>query len=111
MQYLRHVMFLHHRLQFFYGARAGDEHGYTTSGYQVHVALVKDEVILGMDMDFTSGKPFLTRLLIHTNLRTLGPYGGTGSNTFISRGTKFIYASGRAGSMVDQLVVFYDRCR
>ncbi len=106
-------LLLSFRLQFSYGTSPATENtkfGYTDSGYQVQVTLVKDEFIQELNLDFTLGKPFLTRVLVKTNLRTLGPYGGEGGQTFIVRGNRLMYLDGMSGALINQLTAFFDRC-
>ena len=76
----------------------------------MHVPLVKDEYIQELSLDFTVGKPFLTGLLIQTNIRPLGPYGGQGGQTFTVKGSKLLYMDGRSGPLVNQLTAYYDKC-
>ena len=97
-------------LRFWYGKTAGPQHGYTTSGYEVKVDLANNEVITDVHVDFTSGKPFLTRLQIRTNLRVLGPYGGRGGEQMITQGRRLLYISGRAGAMIDQISLHFNQC-
>ena len=101
------------RLQFHYGAdpvASGTRLGYTDSGYQVQVTMGKDEHIQEISLDFTTAKPFLTRLLVKTNLREFGPFGGEGSEKFTVKGSKLMYVEGKSGPLVDQLTAYFEKC-
>ena len=74
------------------------------------VQLNPDEFITHMNLDFTEGTPFLTRLDVITTIRTLGPYGAQGSHSFSTAGNKLLYATGRSGPMIDQLILHYEQC-
>ena len=76
----------------------------------MQVTLVSNEYIQDIDLDFTIGKPFLTRLVLKTNLRTLGPYGGEGGQRFSLSGSKLMYVDGRAGPLVNQLTLYFEKC-
>ncbi len=76
----------------------------------MQVTLVDGEYIQDISLDFTTGKPFLTKLLVVTNLRTLGPYGGEGGQTFDVKGSKLLYVDGRSGPLVNQLSLYYEKC-
>ncbi len=88
----------------------GTKLGYTDSGYQVQVTLVDTEYIQDLNLDFSSGKPFLTRVLIKTNLRTLGPYGGYGGQSFDLNGYKLLYVEGKSGPLINQVTAYFEHC-
>ena len=101
------------RLQFFYGTlepEAATKLGYTDSGYQVQVTLVSNEYIQDIDLDFTVGKSFLSRMVLKTNLRTFGPYGGEGALEYRLKGSKLLYIEGKSGPLINQLTIYYDQC-
>ena len=101
------------RLQFSYGTdpiATGDKLGFTDSGLQVKVTMMKDEYIQEMSLDFTSTKPFLTRLFVKSNLRIYGPFGGHGAQKFDVKGSKLMFVEGKSGPLVDQLTFYFDKC-
>ena len=63
-----------------------------------------------MDLDFTQGTPFLTRLQVRTTIRTIGPYGAESGSSYRTAGNKLLFASGRSGPMIDQINLYYDIC-
>ena len=101
-------------MQFIYGTPPPTKDtilGYTDSGtYQVRVTLGKDEVIQEMVLDFTQGKPFLTRIIVQTNVRQFGPFGGEGTQRFTLRGNKLMFVEGLSGPLVNQLTGYFDKC-
>ena len=101
------------RLQFSYGTdpiATGDKLGYTDSGLQVKVTMMKDEYIQEMSLDFTSTKLFLTRLFVKSNLRIYGPFGGHGAQKFDVKGSKLMFVEGKSGPLVDQLTFYFEKC-
>ena len=101
-------------MQFLYGTSQPSKDtilGYTDSGtYQVRVTLGKDEVIQDMVLDFTQGKPFLTRIIVQTNVRQFGPFGGEGTQRFTIRGNKLMFVEGQSGPLVNQLTGYFEKC-
>ena len=106
-------LFVLFRLQFYYGEaepKSDTKFGYTDSGYTVQVTFVKNEYIQELSLDFTLGKTFLTKVVVNTNLRTLGPYGGEGGKTSVMKGSKLMYVEGKSGPLVNQLTAYFDSC-
>lgn len=93
-----------------YGGQQGKEHGYTEVGFRVNVQLLKDEYIRSVEADFTLGKGYLSRLMVNTDRRVLGPYGGLGGTNFSISGGKLLYIEGRSGPLIDNLSFVFDRC-
>ena len=86
--------------------------GYTSAAtaLSTSVQLSQNEHIKRIDLDFTQGQTFPTRLEVHTTIRTLGPYGATSGNHYKTAGNTLLFAEGRSGSMVDQVTLYYDTC-
>ena len=76
----------------------------------MQVTLVNNEYINDVSLDFTLGKAFLTKVMVTTNLRTLGPYGGEGGQTYNVKGSKLLFVEGRSGPLVNQLTLYYEKC-
>ncbi len=76
----------------------------------MQVTLVNNEYINNIDLDFTVGKSFLSRMVLETNLRTFGPYGGEGALAYSLEGSKLLYIEGKAGPLINQLTLYYDQC-
>ena len=76
----------------------------------MQVTLVNNEYINDIELDFTVGKSFLTRLVLQTNLRTLGPYGGEGGQRFSLSGSKLMYVDGKSGPLINQLAFYFEKC-
>ena len=107
------ITWSHFRLQFYYGTSPGttsSKFGYTDSGYKVQVMVVNNEYINDVSLDFTLGKPFLTKMMVTTNLRTLGPYGGAGGRTYNVKASKLLYVDGRSGPLVNQVTLYFEKC-
>ena len=67
-------------------------------------------ISVGVNMDFTLGKQFMTRVEVQTTIRTIGPYGSESGQRFEATGNKLLYASGRAGPMIDNIALYFDTC-
>jgi len=98
-------------LQFSFGGQQAGQHGYTSSGFTTTVTMNTGETITHVQVDFTQGQQFLTQVIVHTNIRVLGPYGGRGEQSFKTYGDRLLYISGRSGPMVDQMTLYYDKCQ
>ncbi len=70
----------------------------------------KDEYIREMSLDFTLGKPFLTRVTMTTNVREFGPFGGEGATRFVAKGTRLLFVDGETGPLVARFTAYYDKC-
>ncbi len=88
----------------------GKKLGYTDSGYQVQVTMGKDEYIQEMTLDFTIGKPFLTRIFMKTNVREFGPFGGQGAERYHVTGSKLMYVEALSGPLVNRISAYYEKC-
>ena len=101
-------------MQFMYGSSQGSkdtQFGNTESGtFQIQVKLSKDEYIQELVLDFTIGKPFLTRVYVQTNVRDFGPFGGNGGRRYTLMGSKLMYVAGQSGPLVNQLTAYFDKC-
>lgn len=93
-------------LQFRYGSRWGNTHGYSGGTPLADVTLAADEYIVRVD--FHSGN-LLDSISFTTNRRrTFGPYGGGGGGPgsyIVTSGEKLGCLSGRAGNSIDHLTL------